>query len=175
MARMVRRAVMAKIPMWAAGTRPLLKRPVGISGGFTLLELLAALAIAGLVLAVSVPASVRLYETMQYRGAVRDVLGLFASARYTAINTGRAQNVEIRPDKGELRLNDTIKLLPDDVKLSVESARELNEGDVGIIRFYPEGGASGGGVEVERSNGAGVRINVDWLLGRVSQEAYAAQ
>ena len=171
---MALRVAMVKTLMWATGTKQPLKRPVSKSRGFTLLELLAALAIAGLVLAVSVPASVRLYETMQYRGAVRDVLGLFASARYTAINTGRAQNVEIRPDKGELRLNDTVKLLPDNVKLSAESARELNEGDVGIIRFYPEGGTSGGGVEIERLNGAGVRISVDWLLGRVSQETYAA-
>ena len=160
--------------MWAIGTKQPLRAPVRASGGFTLLELLAALAIAGLVLAVSVPASARLYESMQYRAAVRDVIGLFASARYTAINSGSTQDVEIRPDIGELRLNDTIKVLPDGVKLAVESARELNRGDVGIIRFYPEGGTSGGGVEIERPGGAGVRINVDWLLGRVSQQAYAA-
>jgi general secretion pathway protein H len=61
--------------------------------GFTLLELLAALAIAGLVLAVSVPASVRMYESMQYRQAVRDVITLFSSALYKAIQSGYAQSV----------------------------------------------------------------------------------
>jgi len=140
--------------------------------GFTLLELLAALAIAGLVLAVSVPASVKLYETMQYRDAVRDVVTLFASARYAAITSGRAQNVEVHPTKRELRLNDTVKQLAGDVRISVDSARELNQGDVGIIRFYPEGGTSGGSVKIENPNGSGVKVSVDWLLGRVTQEKY---
>ena len=140
--------------------------------GFTLLELLVALAIAGLVLAVSVPASVRLYESMQYREAVRDVVTIFASARYAAIMSGRAQNVEVRPGTRELRLNSTVKQLPDDIRLSVNSAQELNQGDVGIIRFYPEGGTSGGGVSIENANGSGVTVTVDWLLGRVSQEKY---
>ena len=142
------------------------------SSGFTLLELLVALAIAGLVLAVSVPASVRLYESMKYREAVRDVITLFASARYAAITSGHAQNVEIRPGSRELRLNKTVKQLPSGVRLSVDSARELNQGDVGIIRFYPEGGTSGGGVSIENSNGSGVKVTVDWLLGGVSQEKY---
>jgi len=150
-----------------------LKRPhTKLHHGFTLLELLAALAIAGLVLAVSVPASVKLYESMQYRKAVRDVVTLFASARYAAITSGRAQNVEVRPSKRELRLNDTVKQLPGDVRISVDSASELNRGDVGIIRFYPEGGTSGGGVTIENANGTGVKVSVDWLLGRVSQEKY---
>ncbi|MBE9538067.1 MAG: prepilin-type N-terminal cleavage/methylation domain-containing protein [Proteobacteria bacterium] len=151
-----------------------MKRPQSVPPvrGFTLLELLAALAIAGLVLAVSVPASVRLYESMQYREAVRDVLTLFASARYTAITSGHAQDVEIHPASRELRLNNTVKQLPGDVRLSVDSARELNRGEVGIIRFYPEGGTSGGGVSIENANGSGVKITVDWLLGRVSQEKY---
>ena len=144
----------------------------GAARGFTLLELLVALAIAGLVLAVSVPASVRLYESMQYREAGRDVITLFASARYAAITSGRAQDVEVRPGTRELRLNDTVKKLPGDVRLSVDSAQELNQGDVGIIRFYPEGGASGGGVSIENANGSGVKVTVDWLLGRVSQEKY---
>ena len=41
-----------------------------------------------------------------------------------------------------------------------------------MIRFYPEGGSSGGGIDMERPGGTGVRISVDWLVGRVSQEAY---
>ena len=173
MDRTAQPVVKVRTLMWVTGTSSPLRGSVRSAKGFTLLELLAALAIAGLVLAVSVPASARLYETMQYRKAVRDVIGLLSSARYTAINTGRAQNVEIRPEARELRLNDTIKVLPDDVTLSVKSAKELNRSDVGVIRFYPEGGTSGGGVVIERSGGAGVRISVDWLLGRVSQEAYA--
>ncbi len=169
--------------MWETGTERQLNKPEASASffqpslrrrvvGFTLLELLAALAIAGLVLAVSVPASVRMYESMQYREAVRDVISLFASARYAAIHSGQTQDVEISPERRELRLNSTVKRLPEGMKISVASARELNTRGVGVIRFYPDGGASGGGVEIERPGGGGVKLSVDWLLGRVSQERY---
>jgi general secretion pathway protein H len=141
--------------------------------GFTILELLAAITIAGLVMAVAVPSSVRLYESMQYRGAVKDAVTLFASARYRAINTGKPQDVVINPGARELRLNDTIQSLPGGLNVIVHSARELNRQDAGVIRFYPEGGSSGGGVDIEIPGRGGVRIDVDWLVGRVSQEKYA--
>jgi general secretion pathway protein H len=72
------------------------------------------------VLAAAVPASVRFYESMQARQAVRDTVALLASARER--------------------------------------------------RFYPEGGASGGGIDLQRRDGSGTAVNVDWLVGRVSQE-----
>ena len=143
--------------------------------GFTLLELLIAMAIAGLVLAVSVPASARFYQSMQYREAVRDVVTFIASARYTAVKTGRPQDVKVNPKSNELRLNDTVKQLPSGLTLAVHSARELSEPDVGVLRFYPEGGSSGGGIDIETPTGTGVRITVDWLVGTVSQEKYAAE
>ena len=39
------------------------------------------MAIAGLVLAVAVPASMRFYDSMQTRQAVRDTITLLSSAR----------------------------------------------------------------------------------------------
>jgi general secretion pathway protein H len=142
--------------------------------GFTLLELLVAISIAGLLMAVSVPSTIRFYETMQYREAVRDVIGLLASARYTAVKTGKAQDVKVNPETNVVTLNTTEKQLPSSLQLAVHSARELNRPDVGVLRFYPEGGSSGGGVDIEMPGGSGVRITVDWLVGRVSQEKYAA-
>jgi general secretion pathway protein H len=138
-----------------------------------MLELLVAITIVGLVLAVAVPASGRLYQTMQYREAVRDVVTLFASARYEAVNSGRAQDVRINPRTRELSLNKEIRRLPEGLNLVVRAARELNDQQSGVIRFYPEGGTSGGGVDVEIPGSYGVRVNVDWLVGRVSQQKYA--
>jgi general secretion pathway protein H len=141
--------------------------------GFTLVELMVALAIGALVVAVAVPASMRMYESFRYRAAVRDVVTLLATARYQALNRGEAQDVLVNPDKRWVRLNDTTETLPASLKLAVHSARELNREGVGVIRFYPEGGASGGGVDIETASGGGVSIEVDWLLGRVTQERYA--
>jgi general secretion pathway protein H len=141
--------------------------------GFTIIELLVAITIVGMLLAVAVPSSMRLYQSMQYRGAVKDVVTLFAAARYRAIITGRPQDVVINPRTRELRLNDTVQRLPEALNVVVHSARELNQQDAGIIRFYPEGGSSGGGVDIEIPQRYGVRIDVDWLVGRVSQGKYA--
>ncbi len=149
--------------------------PPRTAAGFSLLELMAALAIAGLVLALAVPSTMKLYENIRYRQAVRDVVTIFASARYTAVNSGRAQNVAVNPRERSLSFNGSVHRLPDSVSLTVHAARELNEDSIGIIRFYPEGGASGGGVDIESASGVGVSIAVDWLLGSVTQETYAAR
>ena len=142
--------------------------------GFTMLEMLVAISIVGLLLAVTVPASARFYESIQYRQAVRDVITALASARYRAINTGRAQDVTVDPRGNRLGSNGEVTSLPEGFAVAVHSASELNSDSLGVIRFYPEGGSSGGGVDLEREDGSGVRISVDWLVGRVSQEAYVA-
>ena len=139
-----------------------------------MVELIAAITIGAMMLALAVPASMKMYESMQYRGAVKDAVTLLASARYKSIDTGIAQDVRISPEKRELRLNETVKTLPSGLKVAVSSARELNEQGVGVIRFYPQGGSSGGGIDIERDTGSGVRISVDWLIGRVFQERYSS-
>ena len=145
------------------------------ASGFTMVELIAAITIGAMMLALAVPASMKMYESMQYRGAVKDAVTLLSSARYKAIDTGRAQDVRITPDVRELQLNETIETLPTNLTVAVSSARELNRQGVGVIRFYPEGGSSGGGIDIERENGSGVRISVDWLVGRVFQERYSRE
>jgi general secretion pathway protein H len=147
---------------------------VAIQRGFTLVELLVAMTVAGLVLAVSVPASVRFYQSTQYRAAVRDVISVLTTARNTAVNSGLVQDVAINPRALQLRYGGRVEALPKKLRVTVHSARQLNAQDWGVIRFYPAGGSSGGGVDIESPGGSGVRIAVDWLLGSVTQERYAA-
>jgi general secretion pathway protein H len=145
------------------------------SGGFTLLELLITIAIAGLLLSVSVPATTRFYQSMQYRKAIRDVITMLDSARYRAINTGRMQDVGINPKTGVMRLGKDLTQIPEEITIAVHSAQEVNQQDEGVIRFYPEGGSSGGDIDLERSTGGGVKITVDWLTGRVTHETYSTE
>jgi general secretion pathway protein H len=139
------------------------------------MELLVAITIAGMVLAVSVPATFRLYQSTQYRAAVRDVISALTAARNAAVNSGVAQDVAINPRALQLRHGGRVDTLPRQLRITVHAARELNAREWGVIRFYPAGGSSGGGIDIESPGGGGVRIAVDWLLGSVTQERYAAR
>ena len=140
--------------------------------GFTLVELLVALAIAGLVLAVAVPAGFRFYDGMQTREAVRDVVTLFAAARQQAITSGEARDVLVWPEERRIVLGKTERRLPGGLRVTVHSAREINRERAGVIRFYPEGGTSGGGIDITNPGSGTIAIDVDWLTGRVTQTVH---
>ena len=162
----------------ATGNRPLHgKRCLGLSrsgapegrqGGFTLLELMVAMAIAAIVVGVSAPAMQRLYLSSQYHGAVNDVVSLLNTARYSAIQSGGEKDVLINPKTRQVSLGEKVRELPDSLQLEVLGSRELNREGAGVIRFYPDGGASGGYVKLSHENGMSVEVQVDWLLGRVT-------
>ena len=78
----------------------------------------------------------------------------------------------INPQRRLVVLGKERRKLPKTVEIVVNTAREVNREDAGVIRFYPEGGSSGGGLDIERPGVGGVAIKVDWLLGSVSHEAY---
>ena len=90
-----------------------------------------------------------------------------------AIAKSVVQDVTIDPHANELSLNDSVKYLPSELAVAVTSAAELNKSGLAVIRFYPEGGSSGGEVSIDMPGRSGVRIVVDWLLGGISQETYA--
>jgi len=142
--------------------------PADSALGFTLLEMLAAITIAALVLGVSAPAMQRLYKSMQYHGAVNDVVTLLSSARYSAIRKGGDEDVLINPQTREITLGEKVQKLPGNLQLEVLGVRELNRDGAGVIRFYADGSSSGGFVNLEGENGQSVQVQVDWLLGRVS-------
>ncbi len=142
--------------------------PSGRESGFTLLEIMVAITIAAIVLGVSAPAMQRLYKSSQYHGAVNDVVTLLSSARYQAIRSGANEDVFINPLTREITLGKKVKALPGNLQMEVLGSRELNRDGAGVIRFYPDGGSSGGYVNLTQDNGMAVQVQVDWLLGRVS-------
>ena len=143
-------------------------RSSGREYGFTLLEILVAITIAAIVLGVSAPSMQRLYQSSQYHGAVNDVVTLLSSARYSAIRSGGNKDVLINPRTREITLEKKVKVLPDGFQIEVLGSQELNRDGAGVIRFYPDGGSSGGYVNLTYETGMAVQVQVDWLLGRVS-------
>ncbi len=134
---------------------------------------MVALAIAGLLLAVSVPMGMRFYNSLQYRDAVRTVLESLQFTRQQAVANGRMQDIVIYPETNRLSYGSKSRQLHESINVVVQAAGGLSESRGGVIRFYPEGGSTGGDVELESRSGRGVRISVDWLTGKVTQASYA--
>lgn len=136
--------------------------------GFSLLEMLLAVAIAAIVMGVSAPTMQRLYSSSQYHAAVNDIFTMLSSARHQAIRGGAQADVIIDPKTRVISLGEKVQPLPKSLFMEVLGSRELNRDGAGIIRFYSDGGSSGGYINLTSESGVFVQVQVDWLLGRVS-------
>ena len=163
----VYRVAKARTPIYATASESLRRS----DRGFTLLELLVALAIAGLAVALVPPALERLGESMRYRDALRAVVSDLRMARQKAATDGRDVRFSVNLRDRNFGIDGaSMRPLAPSVQLRVTVAgQEWSEQQKGAIRFLGSGGATGGSVDVLRRDGSGVRIGVDWLSGNLTQ------
>lgn len=140
--------------------------------GFTLIELMVVFAIMVLVVSMAPVAYDRLRDGVQYRDTVRSMLSQLRTARYAAVSEGRSVRFVVNLQAKTYGLNTGMpKELPDSVVVRTTVAgQEFVPGSAASIAFLPTGGSTGGSIEVIRKTGAGTRLRVDWLSGRVTQE-----
>jgi general secretion pathway protein H len=130
--------------------------------GLTLLETLVGLAIVAGLLTISVPYLKREPSGIEY--AARQVATQLRQAQSAAIRTSRAADVTIDVAEGRVGRE---RVAPP-IALTLLTAAELRQSKTsGSIRFYPDGGATGGGVALTEGTRR-VDVLVDWLTGRVS-------
>jgi general secretion pathway protein H len=141
--------------------------------GFTLVELLVVFAIVALLMGLMPFAFERLRDGAEYRDTVRAMASALRSARYRAQVEGRTLNFVVDLDKSAFGVSGDRAWQPVPKSLRVRAVvagSELNGSGSAAIRFLPGGGATGGSIEVIRASGAGTRLRVDWLSGRVTHE-----
>ena len=143
--------------------------------GFTLVELLVVFAILALLVGLAPVAYGRLRDVAQYRDTVRGLTTDMRSARYHAMAEGRDINFVIDLQARTYGIDDLARrALPDSLQIRATVAgNEMAPQSYAAIRFLSNGGATGGSIEIRRESGAGIRLRVDWLSGRVTQEALA--
>lgn len=153
---------------------------MGKAKGFTLIELVAVLVIAGLLFAIAAPNFSRLAENSDYRRAVREVMTAAQQARRSSIYRNVPVDLVFEAPERKMAVIEAgasldsanFVELPRTLELTVTSAAEVSPASgFSAIRFYPAGGASGGEVDLVRPSGDGTRIQVGWLLADVSQGA----
>ena len=148
--------------MWSAGSD---RR----AGGFTLIELMVVLVIAGLLLTVLPPLFSAALPGVQLKGASREVASALRFARDHAITRQQESTVTLDLESREYWVSGRERpfSLPSGLEVELFTVRSEQSGeDTGAIRFFPDGSSTGGRVTL----GAGERsyaVDVDWLTGRV--------
>lgn len=159
--------VMGRMPILATGNRFISRLDLK---GFTLLELIVALAVAGLLLATVPIALSRGYEASAYRATVRDLLAGLNAARHEAMRTGRETVFNLDLEGRRFGIGDRLnRSFAEALEVRfVVAQSDSAEQSRGSIRFYPDGSTTGGSIDLVRPSGDGTRLRVDWLLGKVS-------
>ena len=139
--------------------------------GFTLVEVMVVMVIIALIMgmvATSLSSSVSAAEA---RAATRK---LVASLRYTrarAIIDKSEQVFQVNTENRSYQAPGRKQVvLPEGVEVTITTARsEITSEDVAGIRFFPDGGSTGGHIEL-LVNDREYRVNVAWLTGETMME-----
>lgn len=139
--------------------------------GFTLVELLVVLAIAGLLLAVTPPLITAALPGVELKAAARRTAGALRLTRETAIAEGRPAAFVLDIEQHRYRIEGAGRArdgaLPAGIDLKLVAAEDEMRGEtVGAVRFFPDGTSTGGRVILSRGE-RGYQVGVNWLSGRI--------
>ncbi len=138
--------------------------------GFTLLEILVALIIGVLLVALVPPLLSGMSDATALRGAARQLAAGLRSVRNDAITHQReaVMTLDLAQHRFGVSGDPREVKLPDGLALKLYTAQsELLDGATGNIRFFPDGSSTGGAITVSGPKRA-YRVNVDWLTGAVA-------
>jgi type II secretion system protein H len=147
--------------------------------GFTLLELLVVLALAGLLMSLVPSLISAAVPGAKLRVESRDLTASLRKTRNRAIANGAQVDVMISADPpGYSTENEKPHELPSAITLEARNFMDLHAGyqplqsgqataDDFRIRIYPDGSSSGAIITLRRKMQA-YTVTVDWLLGDVS-------
>lgn len=141
------------------------------SQGFTLVEMIVVLLIAALAMALVGTSISRSISGAEMRNAANKVAASLRYTRTRAILTKSEQVFLLDTDSRSYTASDReAVVLPKGMNVELNTARsELTSETAGGIRFFPDGGSTGGNVRLE-ANGRIYRVNVAWLTGEASLE-----
>jgi general secretion pathway protein H len=140
--------------------------------GFTLLEIIAVLLVIAAMVAIARPQLSSGVSAAQHRAVAREVAQMLRYARTEAVAKRSDIAVDFDLEQRTLQIPNTalkrVAKIPEGIEINlVTTAAETKNEKQASVRFYPDGGATGGRVTLklrERS----FLVDIDWLTGRVS-------
>ena len=140
-----------------------MKIPARQSAGFTLVELLVAMGILALILATAISARPKT-AAARVSVAARAVAAALQLARAQAMTNNTETVFLIDTETGQFGLAKSMHALPRGITIAMTLAETERAGRSGGMRFYPDGGSSGGEI-VLMLDAQAFRIAVNWLTG----------
>ena len=133
------------------------------------MELMVVLVIAGLILAIAPPLFSRAMPGTQLKGAARQITAALRYARSHAVVNQQEARFILDVDGRWFEVsgrNKQVKL-PQDLEYRLFTARaEQINSSLGAVRFYPDGGSTGGRVTLAYGDRE-YHVDIDWLTGHV--------
>jgi general secretion pathway protein H len=141
----------------------------GKRAGFSLIELVVALAVLGLALVLITGYKPPWSSSLGLDGTARELAAQLRLARSQAIVANRAVTFGLDLAGHRYRVGtDTPRPLPGNYQIALLTvAGEKASATAGGIRFNPDGSSTGGRITLAEAKRR-VAVGVDWLTGRVS-------
>ncbi len=143
----------------------------GRERGFTLVELMVVMIIIAMIMGLVATSMSRSVSSAEARAASRKLVSSLRYTRARAIIDKQEQVFEVDTENRSYQAPGRDKIeLPEGVDITITTARsEVTSEDVAGIRFFPDGGSTGGHIELT-VNEREYRVNVAWLTGESSLE-----
>lgn len=137
--------------------------------GFTLLELLVALAIMGFLLAAAMPLVGGGFQSVSVDAAARALATELRTMRRAAIENAGEIVLAVDPATLQYRVStdNRVRHFPAGLKLSAGTTLGIRGENSVVFRFFRDGSASGGWM-ILAGKTRQYRIDIDWLSGRIT-------
>jgi len=143
------------------------RHPLRDRGGFTLLELVAVLFLAGILVALVAPSFEAPLESARLRAGAAELCGTLSRARTLAASGARGHAVALDLEKGAYRIpgEDRVRSLPEGVRFETVRVAGAAAEREATIRFYPDGAGEEAEIALASHGGGRLRVTVDPLTG----------
>ena len=138
--------------------------------GFTLIELLVVTVIMVMAYSLAGPLVTSGVSSTELKASARQLAAGLRKARSDAITHRRETVLTVDVDGRRFQLSGDPRIyrLPKDVEVKLFTARsELVNANTGSIRFFPDGGSTGGRITVAAKQRQ-YAVDVNWLTGQVA-------
>jgi general secretion pathway protein H len=138
--------------------------------GFTLLELMAVLALMALLMGLVLPGLVRSWEREKNRAALRELTAALRTARSEAVTRGRKVRLFLNLKTGRYRLEGSTRegTLTGMSLTDASLVWQNPEKSQGYIVFFGDGSSSGGKLGLVEPTGRRYLLEVEPITGKVS-------